>query len=316
MARLRDESLAAMGQVDIVMNNAGVALLGPPESVPIDDWRWIIDVNILGLVRGAAAFIPHMLERGSGHIVNTASIAGLHAYSWDAIPYITSKFGAYGLSEGLFAYLKPHGVGVSVLCPGLVTTNLAETARFSGAEDRDSWFSIPERLLNNPISADSVGPMVADAVEAGQFLILTHPEDAAYLAERRADLEAALVAEVAGAPIPPLPKRRRRPKPKWQGASRQRRLLRLGPRIRPPGTVGRPGGGIDGDLGGGVGRIHVLLSDPLQHFLAIDPNLLRRFDAEPDPTVRRNRHDRQDDVVTDVDLLSDFAGQCEHGSPI
>ncbi len=133
VARLRDESLAAMGHVDIVMNNAGVALLGPPESVPIDDWRWIIDVNILGIVRGAAAFIPHMLERGSGHIVNTASIAGLHAYSWDAIPYITSKFGAYGLSEGLFAYLTPHGVGVSVLCPGLVTTNLAETARFSGA---------------------------------------------------------------------------------------------------------------------------------------------------------------------------------------
>ena len=92
VARLRDESLAAMGHVDIVMNNAGVALLGPPESVPIDDWRWIIDVNILGIVRGAAAFIPHMLERGSGHIVNTASIAGLHAYSWDAIPYITSKF--------------------------------------------------------------------------------------------------------------------------------------------------------------------------------------------------------------------------------
>jgi len=207
VTRLRDESLAAMGRVDILMNNAGVALLGPPESVPIDDWRWILEVNILGIVRGAAAFIPHMLERGSGHIINTASIAGLHAYSWDAIPYITSKFGAYGLSEGLFAYLTPHGVGVSVLCPGLVNTNLAENARFLGAEDRDSWFYMPERLLSNPISADSVGPMVADAVEADQFLILTHPEDGIYLAERRADLEATLRAEVAGAPIPPLPKR-------------------------------------------------------------------------------------------------------------
>ena len=207
VTRLRDESLAAMGRVDILMNNAGVALLGPPESVPIDDWRWILEVNILGIVRGAAAFIPHMLERGSGHIINTASIAGLHAYSWDAIPYITSKFGAYGLSEGLFAYLTPHGVGVSVLCPGLVNTNLAENARFLGAEDRDSWFYMPERLLNNPISADRVGPMVADAVEADQFLILTHPEDGIYLAERRTDLEATLRAEVAAAPIPPLPKR-------------------------------------------------------------------------------------------------------------
>jgi NAD(P)-dependent dehydrogenase (short-subunit alcohol dehydrogenase family) len=207
VARLRDESLAAMGHVDIVMNNAGVALLGPPESVPLDDWRWIIDVNILGLVRGAAAFIPHLLERGSGHIVNTASIAGLYAYSWDSIPYITSKFGAYGLSEGLFGYLKPHGVGVSVLCPGLVTTNLAENARIVGTEDRDGWSSLPERLLANAISAESVGPMVADAVEADQFLILTHPDDATFMAERRADLESALLAGVAGAPIPPLPKR-------------------------------------------------------------------------------------------------------------
>jgi NAD(P)-dependent dehydrogenase (short-subunit alcohol dehydrogenase family) len=206
VAHLRDESLAALGRVDIVMNNAGVALLGPPESVPLDDWRWIIDVNILGLVRGAATFIPHLLERGSGHIVNTASIAGLYTYSWDSIPYITSKFGAYGLSEGLFAYLKPHGIGVSVLCPGLVTTNLGETARIAGTEDRDGWFSLPERLLANPISAESVGPMVADAVEADQFLILTHPEDAIFLAERRADLESALLAEVAGAPIPPLPR--------------------------------------------------------------------------------------------------------------
>jgi uncharacterized protein YbjT (DUF2867 family) len=66
---------------------------------------------------------------------------------------------------------------------------------------------MPERLLANPISADSVGPMVADAVEADQFLILTHPDDANYLAERRANLESALLAEVAGAPLPPLPKR-------------------------------------------------------------------------------------------------------------
>jgi NAD(P)-dependent dehydrogenase (short-subunit alcohol dehydrogenase family) len=116
--RLRDEALAAMGHVDLLMNNAGAALLGPPESVPIDDWRWILDVNVLGVVRGASAFIPHMLQRGSGHIVNTASVAGLHAYSWDSIPYITSKFGAYGFSEGIYAYLKPHGIGVSVLCPG------------------------------------------------------------------------------------------------------------------------------------------------------------------------------------------------------
>lgn len=203
--RLRDDSLAAMGHVDLLMNNAGAALLGPPEAVPIDDWRWILDVNVLGAVRGASAFIPHMLERGSGHIVNTASVAGLHAYSWDSIPYITSKFGAYGFSEGIYAYLKPHGVGVSVLCPGLVTTNLGEHARHAGTEDRASWFHMPDWMLHNPLPAESVGPMVVDAVEADRFLILTHPEDATYLADRRRDLEASLAAQVAEAPLPPLP---------------------------------------------------------------------------------------------------------------
>jgi NADP-dependent 3-hydroxy acid dehydrogenase YdfG len=205
MTRLRDESLDVMGHVDLLMNNAGAALLGPPESVPIDDWRWIIDVNVLGVVRGAAAFIPHMLQRGSGHIVNTASVAGLHAYSWDAIPYITSKFGAYGFSEGIYAYLKPHGIGVSVLCPGLVMTNLGENARHSGTEDRADWFHMPDWMLGNPIAAETVGPMVVEAVEEDRFLILTHPEDATYLAERRRDLASSLAAQVADAPLPPLP---------------------------------------------------------------------------------------------------------------
>jgi NAD(P)-dependent dehydrogenase (short-subunit alcohol dehydrogenase family) len=198
---LRDEAIGTFGHVDLVMNNAGVALLGPPESVPIDDWRWILEVNLMGLIRGAQAFIPHLLERGSGHIINTASVAGLYAYSWDSIPYITSKFGAYGFTEGLYAYLKPQGVGVSVLCPGLVNSNFGESARFAGLDDPSGWVHLPEDM--KMIDATDIGPIVADAIAEELFLIYTHPEDKARLVERHSDIEAALAKQVATSPVPP-----------------------------------------------------------------------------------------------------------------
>ena len=106
------------GRVDLLCNNAGVAVIGPPETVAIADWEWALQVNVLGIVRGVRAFVPEMLERGSGYVLNTASIAGVWAYTWDAAPYITSKFAAYGLSEVLARRLRPHGVGVSVPVPG------------------------------------------------------------------------------------------------------------------------------------------------------------------------------------------------------
>ena len=105
----------------------------------MEDWEWILQVNVLGLVRGVRAFVPAMVARGSGHVVNTASVAGTWAYTWDAAPYITSKFAAYGFSEALARTLRPQGVGVTVLCPGLVTTNLAETARQSGVPADRGW---------------------------------------------------------------------------------------------------------------------------------------------------------------------------------
>ncbi len=116
--------IAEFDHVDLVMNNAGISVMGPSYRVPTDDWQRILDVNVLGLVRGVNAFVPAMVERGRGYVVNTASIAGIWAYTWDCAPYITSKFAAYGYSEALARSLRPLGVGVSVLCPGLVHTNL------------------------------------------------------------------------------------------------------------------------------------------------------------------------------------------------
>ena len=126
----RDDRPLRPGRRAVQQRRGGGA--GPPERVEMADWEWILQINVLGLVRGVRAFVPAMLARGSGHVVNTASVAGTWAYTWDATPYITSKFAAYGYSEALARALKPQGIGVSVLCPGLVTTNLAETARSSG----------------------------------------------------------------------------------------------------------------------------------------------------------------------------------------
>ncbi len=201
VAALRDAAVSTMGHVDLVMNNAGVALLGPPERVPMDEWRRIIDINVFGLIRGAQAFVPYFQERGSGYIVNTASVAGLYAYSWDSIPYITSKFGAYGFTEGLHVYLKPQGIGVSVLCPGLVASNFGESARFAGLDDPSGWAQLPEDM--DWIDPALIGPMVADAVAQERFLIFTHPEDPERIAKRHADIEGALAQQVATGPTPP-----------------------------------------------------------------------------------------------------------------
>ena len=102
---LYDRSISEMGRVDILMNNAGVHMSGPVEKTAVDDWKWIVDINLWGVVNGIHVFLPHMLERSSGHIVNTASSAGLAGALDRSIPYTMTKFAVVGLSEGLAVYL-------------------------------------------------------------------------------------------------------------------------------------------------------------------------------------------------------------------
>jgi NAD(P)-dependent dehydrogenase (short-subunit alcohol dehydrogenase family) len=201
---LRAAVVDRFGHVDLLCNNAGVSVLGPPESVALDDWRWILDVNVLGIVRGVQAFTPAMLERGAGHVLNTASIAGVWAYTWDAAPYITSKFAAYGLSEAMARRLRPHGIGVSVLCPGLVSTNLGETARFSGVPDGQhaDWTYFPPELAD-AVDPEDVGELVADALLDGRFAIFTHARDEAHYRTWRTDIDASLAAAIEHQKVPP-----------------------------------------------------------------------------------------------------------------
>jgi NAD(P)-dependent dehydrogenase (short-subunit alcohol dehydrogenase family) len=200
--RLRDEALAAMGRVDIVMNNAGVAMLGPGEGLSMEEWDWILQINLGGPIRGVRAFVPHMLERGSGHIVNTASVAGLFAYSWDHPAYITAKFGVVGLTESLALYLRPLGVGVSLLCPGLVNSNMGDTARVGGTDDLSKW--IQPMPLEEPVDPPFVGSLVADAIRDDRFLILTHPDVTLERMQRRAaDPDAFVQSQIDRLPRPP-----------------------------------------------------------------------------------------------------------------
>ena len=114
------------------MNNAGVVLRGALEQLEVEDWQWCLGINVFGVIRGIRAFLPGMVARRHGYIVNTGSMAGMVAFTGEGAPYITSKFAVNGLTEALALYAAPLGIGVSLLCPGGVNTRLAETGRSVG----------------------------------------------------------------------------------------------------------------------------------------------------------------------------------------
>lgn len=192
--RLAAESNAAMGRVDILMNNAGVILKGPPERIDLADWQWSFGINVLGMVRGLRAFLPEMLKRGRGHIVNTASIAGLVALTGEGAPYVSSKFAVVGLTEALALYARPRGVGVSLLCPGGVDTNLLETQRaigFDTPEQEAAEHAVARAMQGNRVQTPGeVAASVVEAIERDRYLIM--PDDFHQpLIERRArDMDA------------------------------------------------------------------------------------------------------------------------------
>ena len=203
---LADKTFTNMDRVDILMNNAGVALRGKVEKISITDWEWILGINLLGVIRGVHAFLPHMLERGSGYIINTSSGNGLVAaepppVAAEGIAYTTSKYGIVGFSEGLYGYLRPKGIMVSVLCPGLVRTNLAPTARYIG-DDSEEINKLKEvekvfetESLSDPVKSleilepDDVAPIVIRSMEEKRFFIITHESMQAHLKRRGQDME-------------------------------------------------------------------------------------------------------------------------------
>jgi NAD(P)-dependent dehydrogenase (short-subunit alcohol dehydrogenase family) len=121
-----------MGRVDIVMNLVGAITNGNPEDIPIGEWRRIIDLNLFSVIYSIEHFIPKMLARGSGYIVNTASFAGLYPFATTRMPYVAAKAAVVALSESLALHLHPQGVRVSCLCPGPVMTRIADSMKTWG----------------------------------------------------------------------------------------------------------------------------------------------------------------------------------------
>jgi NAD(P)-dependent dehydrogenase (short-subunit alcohol dehydrogenase family) len=195
--RLGQVAIAEMEHVDVLMNNAGVVVCGALESMPVADWQWEFDVNVFGVVRGLRAFLPHMLARGSGYIVNTASMAGLFGLTGPGAPYVASKFAVVGLSESLALYVRPRGIGVAVLCPGAVDTNLGESGRVVGLtpDELVADTAASAALLGPEVLApEAVGELVAQAIEAERFLVHSNPAHAALLVRRAQDVDGFLAA--------------------------------------------------------------------------------------------------------------------------
>lgn len=198
--RLAAIALSEAGQVDILFNNAGVICRGAWEELTLADWAWQFDINVFGVVRGIKAFLPHMLERGRGYIINTASVAGLFALTGEGAPYIASKFAVVGLSEALALYARPRGIGVSVLCPGSVDTNLLETRRSVGMTPEREISEAAQALTiqgNKLMTPEQVADVVVAAVEQERFFILADPTHQETLIRRTTDWNTFLAERLA-----------------------------------------------------------------------------------------------------------------------
>ncbi len=191
---LKHAAIAAYGAVHLLANNAGVASGKTHINATPGDLQWVIGVNVLGVSYGVAAFARMMIEQGEGHIVNTASEAGLIATPMLG-SYHTSKYAVVGLTEGLAMELEGTGVGVSCLCPELVNTKIFESARNAPASaglpvPGDIPISFAEQMMGTTAmdAADAAADIIY-AVKANRFWIITHQVTLERMAKRNEDLE-------------------------------------------------------------------------------------------------------------------------------
>jgi NAD(P)-dependent dehydrogenase (short-subunit alcohol dehydrogenase family) len=196
---LAETALRELGAVHIVCNNAGVAIAGEIAQATHRDWEFTMGVNFWGVVHGIEAFVPRLIEqRAGGHVLNTASMAGLVGMQWLGI-YCASKFAVVGLSESLHRELKPHGIGVSVLCPMIVETNITQNSiRLRPPELRNQGDLAATEIEAPPADAmkggtirpEEVARRVVRAIERKDLYVLTHPEQREFLRRRAARIDA------------------------------------------------------------------------------------------------------------------------------
>jgi len=197
--------------VHVVCNNAGVTVAGAAWENSVDDWRWILGVNLWGVIHGVRAFAPRLIAQDEGHIVNTASVAGLISPPASGA-YNVTKHAVVTLSESLYHDLRERNlrVGVSVLCPAYVPTGIADSERnrpagFTAGEKSQLTLEKQARLrkavASGRLSADDVARAVVAAVKEERFYILTHPKIKGAI---RARMEDILEERVPRNPLGPL----------------------------------------------------------------------------------------------------------------
>jgi len=190
-------TLDRFGQVDILCNNAGVSTFNTVEHLTMEDWKWVLGVDLWGVIHGVHVFLPIMLRQGTpAHIVNTASLAGLLSGTAQLGPYGVAKTGVVSLSETLRIELATSGapIGVSVLCPGLTNTNVMECDRNRPAElgvtartaAGDKWRDSMRGGFTGPNVKEpiEVAGMVVDAIRNDRFWVISHG-DLKHVLERR-----------------------------------------------------------------------------------------------------------------------------------
>jgi len=163
------EALAAYGRVDILMNNAGVGLAAEIKDMELSDWEWIMGINLWGTIYSLHYLLPHMVQRKSGHIVNVASGAGLCGLPISGA-YTTTKFGLVGLSEVLRTELEGSNIGVTVVCPGVVKTNIFSATRVKG---------FPQGVTQLPdymgMSSEKAATRILQAVKRNEAVLVLTP---------------------------------------------------------------------------------------------------------------------------------------------
>jgi NAD(P)-dependent dehydrogenase (short-subunit alcohol dehydrogenase family) len=191
------QTLDRFGRVDVICNNAGVAAqMNAMWEFEYSDWQWVMDVNLWGVIHGIRSFVPHLVAQGSGHVLNTASMAGIATVPFLG-PYTAAKHAVVGLSEALSAELmqRAPGVGVTVMCPGLVATRLADAARNRpGTLGTPSAPApdVPSPTMASGIDPASVARDAMEAIEANRLHIAPGPGNRRMVAQRVEQLMANL----------------------------------------------------------------------------------------------------------------------------
>jgi len=185
---LAEQTVAHFGAIHVVCNNAGIMLTRGtnPWEIPVEDWEWTLGVNLWGIIHGVRSFVPRLIAQGEGHVVNTASMAGLISSSVGPA-YTVSKFGVVALSETLYLQLQrvAPNVGVSVLCPGIVNTRITEE-RNRPPELHVSQPVSPRREVNqvqpaprfrDVMEPSAVADVVVEAIKANRFYVFPHDSE-------------------------------------------------------------------------------------------------------------------------------------------